>query len=493
MPRLVRELDDLVLDRRAIARSDAPNLARIHGACVQVRSDQLVHPFVGRRQPAERLFETQGSGAKRKRDGRLVAALRHASREVDGILRNARRCSRLEPSQAPGRGATAKERAPLPPPRRPGRLPSGSCPVCIRPRRKVPVVTTMARARITEPSAVTAPAIAPPSVRSSSAMPSSTVSFGVAIERLPGQARVEGLVALRARTPDGRAARAVEHLELDAGAIGEAFPSGRRARRSRGPAGPWRGRRWRDCRTSGRSTPARPSAGPSRRPIRAAAWAASMPGVAAADDEDVEIHAEKLSVVRCRPSRREPERERAISRCRRSKRSAAARRRSSSRRTGRPSRRSRRERARRRIRATRRATGTRAPETPRRARAAARSRCRSDARTSELDSVSTRAEISAASSSRNRSPAPSSRPQRARAASGNSLERRAIDLVGDSQDRASRARSSSAARSSAVTPCAGVDDVEDHVGLPAPAPARARPRCARPGLPSRASPRCRPG
>ena len=52
-------------------------------------------------------------------------------------------------------------------------------PVCIRPRRNVPVVTTTASASTGGPSAVTTPATRPRASRKSSAMPSRSVRFGV--------------------------------------------------------------------------------------------------------------------------------------------------------------------------------------------------------------------------------------------------------------------------------------------------------------------------
>ena len=100
---------------------------------------------------------------------------------------------------------------------------------------------------------------------------------GLGRERLAHPRAVRALVGLRARRPDRRPAAAIEQLELNAGGVDGAGPSGRRARRFRGPDGPWPSRRWPDCRAS--APPSRPTActRPTRQPSRAAAHAASQP------------------------------------------------------------------------------------------------------------------------------------------------------------------------------------------------------------------------
>ncbi len=109
-------------------------------------------------------------------------------------------------------------------------------------------------------------------------MPSRSVRFGVGFERFARELRIERPVALRARPPDGRTARAVQHLELDAGARRRGVPMrppesvdlahelalGEAADRGIAGHAPDRAER-------------RPSAAPCCRPIRAAACAASMP------------------------------------------------------------------------------------------------------------------------------------------------------------------------------------------------------------------------
>ena len=143
---LVGELDDLVFDRRAVARPGAVDPARVHRALVQVRADELVDARVRGRQPAQRLALREDARPKRKRDGRIVARLRRAGVGVDRVAMDARRRARLEtPSDEPQPG----ESSPRAPSRPLADAPAAVCraPVCMRPFRNVPVVTTTACAR----------------------------------------------------------------------------------------------------------------------------------------------------------------------------------------------------------------------------------------------------------------------------------------------------------------------------------------------------------
>ena len=81
---LVGEAHDLVLDRRAVARPAALDLARVHRRPVQVGADQLVDRLVGVGDVAIelRLRDALGREAERPRLG--VAGLRLALVEVDG-------------------------------------------------------------------------------------------------------------------------------------------------------------------------------------------------------------------------------------------------------------------------------------------------------------------------------------------------------------------------------------------------------------------------
>ena len=117
--------------------------------------------------------------------------------------------------------------------RRRGRLRFCASPVCIRPRRKVPVVTMTARqvrcvpsARMT-PATVTRPADSRPACtcavlrfRSPRLPRERSSRFGHVASSRWTSVGVFVFVRLRPRPPDGRALGAVEHAELDAGGVG---------------------------------------------------------------------------------------------------------------------------------------------------------------------------------------------------------------------------------------------------------------------------------
>ena len=98
-----------------------------------------------------------------------------------------------------------------------------SSPIWMTPRRKVPVVMTTAAASIRSPAAVTMPATRPVPVEHQilDRRLGDIEPFGLREECLHGGA-VELAVGLGARTPHRRALGAVEHAELDAGAVGGA-------------------------------------------------------------------------------------------------------------------------------------------------------------------------------------------------------------------------------------------------------------------------------
>ena len=105
--RLVGELDDFVFDGRAIARSDSNDASGVHRARVEVRSDEVVDALVRAGQPAERLTRRQRDGAEGERDGRIVPALRLAEIVVHSVAFDARRRAGLEASE---REARSRER-----------------------------------------------------------------------------------------------------------------------------------------------------------------------------------------------------------------------------------------------------------------------------------------------------------------------------------------------------------------------------------------------
>ena len=135
-------------------------------------------------------------------------------------------------------------------------------PIWIRPRRKVPVVSTTAPQASRRPSASMTAATRPSTISKSRTSPSTTSrSFCSPNRCLHGQA-IELAVGLGARPAHRRTLAAVEQAELDAGGDRRPGPSARPWRRSRGPDGPCRGRRSPDCTTSRRSY--RSAASPAR-------------------------------------------------------------------------------------------------------------------------------------------------------------------------------------------------------------------------------------
>ena len=100
--------------------------------------------------------------------------------------------------------------------------PAGRCsgPTWISPLRNVPVVTTSARQSRTLPSSSSSPCTRPASDEDPVAGLSKIQSIsGTALERSRTHVAVAPLVRLRPRRPHGRAAAAVQQLELDAGRV----------------------------------------------------------------------------------------------------------------------------------------------------------------------------------------------------------------------------------------------------------------------------------
>ena len=103
MPFLVREPDDLVLERRAVARPDAANLSVEQRRAVEVRAHQVADAIVGVQQMAVNLWATDPICQERERDRLIVAALEredapgHLRIEVDAPPIEPRRGAGLQP------------------------------------------------------------------------------------------------------------------------------------------------------------------------------------------------------------------------------------------------------------------------------------------------------------------------------------------------------------------------------------------------------------
>src|SRR5690606_25616843 len=81
----LREAHDLVLDARAVARTDADDAPLVHRRAVRVLGDQRVRRRRRARQPARHLLAGETLGAERERPRWLVAGLQLEALEVDRV------------------------------------------------------------------------------------------------------------------------------------------------------------------------------------------------------------------------------------------------------------------------------------------------------------------------------------------------------------------------------------------------------------------------
>ena len=100
MSRLLAELNDLVFDRRAVARAYALNVAAVERRFIEVSPDHVVHRFVGVADEALYLLPVDPIGLKRKRDGTFVSGLALEFRIVYRAPVEARRSARLQSPRA---------------------------------------------------------------------------------------------------------------------------------------------------------------------------------------------------------------------------------------------------------------------------------------------------------------------------------------------------------------------------------------------------------
>ena len=244
------------------------------------------------RAPAERLLLDEAPRPEREGHRRIVALLRDARAVVDRVAMEARRRSRLEAAEP---DAERGERGGEPARRRLADAPALRAPlsrvhqrVQEGARRDHDGVGFDALSRRDDDSRRACRSPRPPT-SSDSAIPSRISRPGVDSSAARASEAYIAAIALRARTPDGRAARAVEDPELDAGGVGEAahepaegvdlpheLPLGEAA--DRGVAGHPADRGGR--RRQERRAPAHP-----RRGVRGL-----DPRVPAADDEDLVSH-----------------------------------------------------------------------------------------------------------------------------------------------------------------------------------------------------------
>src|SRR5690242_21763936 len=92
---LVRKLDDLVFNRRAVARTDGLNLPRVHRRAMNVLANDAVCFFGRERDVAWHLLLRDLLGAEAKRSGIIIAWLHGKARPIDGAAVEAGRSTGL--------------------------------------------------------------------------------------------------------------------------------------------------------------------------------------------------------------------------------------------------------------------------------------------------------------------------------------------------------------------------------------------------------------
>ncbi len=96
MAGLVGELDDLVLDRRAIARPAARQVTAVNSRFVKPLGDNGVGALIGIGDATGDLRPVNRLGQVGKRLDRIVAKLLFQAVPVNGLAVKARRCARLQ-------------------------------------------------------------------------------------------------------------------------------------------------------------------------------------------------------------------------------------------------------------------------------------------------------------------------------------------------------------------------------------------------------------
>src|ERR1035438_1448473 len=102
MRKLIGELDDLVFNRRTIARAGRLNLPAIHGRAMDVLADNAVRFFGSESDVARhlRVVMRHALGAKTERSGIGISGLKFEARPVDGASVKAGRGSGFQAASA---------------------------------------------------------------------------------------------------------------------------------------------------------------------------------------------------------------------------------------------------------------------------------------------------------------------------------------------------------------------------------------------------------
>ena len=175
MPVAIGEAMDLVLDRGAITRAHAGNLACEERRAVEIGADDLMRARVRAGDRAEELRCDTPRAHRRHRPFAIVGRLALKPRPVDRPAVKARRRARLQPGEGQPQGAELAAPFPWPPVLPPGRRQCCSCrnEAC-RPER-CPSQARPPRRRVPARRRASGPRHAPSPITSEAASPSITV------------------------------------------------------------------------------------------------------------------------------------------------------------------------------------------------------------------------------------------------------------------------------------------------------------------------------
>ena len=220
MTRLVGELDDLILYRRAVAGTDSLDLAAVERRARDGLSENPARFVGGVADVALDLGAINPAGQERERRGVGVAGLRLEMGPVDGAAVQARRRAGLEP------GPVQAERAKLVAQQLGGRLSvaAATVPHLANVGQTVQESSCGDDHRLGIDGAAVAqldPSDAAVLDRERGDLGLLDAQVGFLLEHLAHARAVEFLVHLRARGPDGGSAAGIEQAELDADRIGD--------------------------------------------------------------------------------------------------------------------------------------------------------------------------------------------------------------------------------------------------------------------------------
>ena len=215
----IGEADDLVLDRGAIARANALDLPGIHRRAVEIGADQSMARRRGPGNEAADLRDANFIRQKRKRLRRIIARLRLEAGPVDGLAIEPRRRAGLQPPHGKADPVQAVRQADcrrlIDTAARPGIEPAMHHPGQEGAGRHHDT-GRVDRAAIPEGQTIDAPAIVEDQIFDPAF---DNHEVDIFLQNFLHREAIELAVGLRARAANSGPFRAVQHPELDTGAI----------------------------------------------------------------------------------------------------------------------------------------------------------------------------------------------------------------------------------------------------------------------------------